>query len=81
MTISPTPEQERKIQEALRAGLIDSPEQLLDLGLEQVAENQALQTSKQSAAEAIDRAANFGERHGLSLAGLKMKDLINEGRR
>ncbi len=34
-----------------------------------------------SAAEAAERLANFGKRHRLSLRGLKIKDLINEGRR
>jgi hypothetical protein len=33
-----------------------------------------------SAAEAAGRLASFGRRHGLSLRGLKIKDLINEGR-
>jgi hypothetical protein len=31
--------------------------------------------------EAAERAATFGKRHKLSLQGLKIKDLINEGRR
>ena len=31
--------------------------------------------------ETIDRLATFGKRHRLSLAGIKVKDLINEGRR
>ena len=34
-----------------------------------------------SAAEAVERLARFGQRHRLSLRGLKIKDLINEGRR
>ena len=34
-----------------------------------------------STAEAADRLASFGKRHRLSLRGLKIKDLINEGRR
>jgi hypothetical protein len=34
-----------------------------------------------SAPEAAERLANFGRRHRLSLRGLKIKDLINEGRR
>jgi hypothetical protein len=43
-----------------------------------------------SAVEAVERLASFGKRHGLSLSlssrslpsrGLKIKDLINEGRR
>ena len=32
------------------------------------------------AAEAAERLASFGQRHRLSLRGLKIKDLINEGR-
>ena len=34
-----------------------------------------------SAPEVVGRLANFGRRHRLSLRGLKIKDLINEGRR
>jgi hypothetical protein len=37
--------------------------------------------STAEAAEAAERLANFGKRHRLSLRGLKIKDLINEGRR
>ena len=33
------------------------------------------------AAEAVERLSNFGRRHRLSLRDLKVKDLINEGRR
>ena len=32
------------------------------------------------AADAAERLASFGRRHRLSLRGLKIKDLINEGR-
>ena len=34
-----------------------------------------------SASDAVERLADFGKRHRLSLRGLKIKDLINEGRR
>jgi hypothetical protein len=37
--------------------------------------------SKNSVADAVERLASFGKRHRLSLRGLKIKDLINEGRR
>jgi hypothetical protein len=33
-----------------------------------------------SASEAMERLVSFGKRHRLSLRGLKIKDLINEGR-
>jgi hypothetical protein len=38
-------------------------------------------TGKRSVSDAAERLAGFGERHRLSLRGLKIKDLINEGRR
>lgn len=34
-----------------------------------------------SPSDAVERLANFGKRHELSLRGLKIRDLINEGRR
>lgn len=34
-----------------------------------------------AASDSAARLANFGQRHKLSLRGLKIKDLINEGRR
>lgn len=40
-----------------------------------------MSTENGSSAKAADRLATFGKRHGLSLRGLKIKDLINEGRR
>ena len=40
-----------------------------------------MMVNSSSAAEAVERLAGFGKRHGLSLRGLKIKDLINEGRR
>jgi hypothetical protein len=40
-----------------------------------------MSTRDGSATEAVERLANFGKRHKLSLRGLKVKDLINEGRR
>jgi hypothetical protein len=38
-------------------------------------------TLKTSVADATERPATFGKRHKLSLRGLKIKDLISEGRR
>jgi len=38
-------------------------------------------TQSGPSAERVERLANFGKLHGLSLHGLKIKDLINEGRR
>jgi len=40
-----------------------------------------MSTQDGSATEAADRLASFGKRHKLSLRGLKIKELIHEGRR
>ena len=40
-----------------------------------------MSTRDGSASEAADRIASFGKRHKLSLRGIKIKDLVNEGRR
>jgi hypothetical protein len=40
-----------------------------------------MSTQDASATEAAERLASFGRRHKLSLRGIKIKDLINEGRR
>lgn len=37
--------------------------------------------AKPPTADAAERLASFGKRHKLSLRGLRIKDLINEGRR
>lgn len=38
-------------------------------------------SAQRSVSDAVGRLASFGERHRLLLRGLKIKDLINEGRR
>ncbi len=48
--------------------------ELLKERMETVAANNSLP-------DVTDRLANFGKRHKLSLRGIKIKDLINEGRR
>jgi hypothetical protein len=40
-----------------------------------------MSTQNGSKGEAAERLASFGKRHKLSLGGLKVKDLINQGRR
>lgn len=44
-------------------------------------EKMGVTEAKDSVADAAERLANFGKRHRLSLRGLKIRDLINEGRR
>lgn len=78
MTIELKPEQEQMIQEALRSGRYRSIDEFLD---------EALSAWKKETAHAFDReraqaaAARIRElRKGVTLGGLKLKDLISEGR-
>lgn len=58
-----------------------SRKDLHDAGLENLRDRQVKRVEVRSAAEAAERLASFGKRHRLSLRGLKIKDLIHEGRR
>jgi hypothetical protein len=64
-----------------RKSTLRSRKDLLDAGLENLRDRQVKRVEVRSAAEAAERLASFGKRHRLSLGGLKIKDLINEGRR
>jgi hypothetical protein len=44
-------------------------------------ERMGASAEKVSVADAVERLATFGKRHKLSLRGLKIRELINEGRR
>lgn len=81
MTIILKPEQERLLIEAINSGLAHTPDEALDQALESLrlrlprdaeAENEA--------AAAARRLATFGKRHGLSLGGLTIKELLRESR-
>jgi hypothetical protein len=63
MTIHPRPDQELKIQEALRAGLIGSAEDVIDAGLEHLRERQspAATRSPQSLKEVFDAARGLAD--------------------
>jgi hypothetical protein len=77
--ISLRPEHEQLIAEAIQAGLIRTPEEAFEGALESL--RMRLQASQsRTAADAVERLASFGKRHGLTLDGLTVLDLIHEGR-
>jgi hypothetical protein len=72
---------EELIAEHLRSGLYHSPEEVVTRALETLAakEPPAVSTGTMSPAEAV---ADIRElRRGVTLGGLRIKDLINEGRK
>jgi hypothetical protein len=80
MTITLSPEHEQLISEAIRAGLIHTPNEAIDEALETLRQRLQARSTRPTPAEAAERLATFGKRHQLSLGGLSIKDLINEGR-
>jgi hypothetical protein len=81
MTIILRPEQEQLLREAISSGLAQSTDEALDQALDTLryrlpkpAEEAA------SVATVVQRLASFGKRHGLSLGGSTIKDLLHESR-
>jgi Arc/MetJ-type ribon-helix-helix transcriptional regulator len=83
MMVELKPEQERRIEELMRSGRFHSLDELLDQALEKVSAGEpSLDTTqeerKRRARNAVVHIREL--RKGLSLGGLKIKDLIEEGR-
>ena len=79
MTIELKPEQERRIQELMKSGRFHSVDEVVEKALETFS---PLDISRE---ERMERARVAGAhirelRKGLSLEGIKVKDLIEEGR-
>lgn len=79
-TIRLTPHGEALLQKQLANGSFRSPEEVVERALEKLAENSELASdSKRTPAEAV--AHIFEHRKGVRLDGLRIRDLIDEGRR
>ncbi len=82
MTIILTPEQERVLVDAIHSGLAHTTDEALDQALSALRERlpQQPKVVDESVAAATRRLATFGKRHGLSLGGLTIKELLRESR-
>ena len=78
MTIMLRPDQERAIQEAIEAGLIDSVDQLIDSALQALTRKGRCWQYRQ---EAVRRMQEFGQNHHLSLGETVTRKLLHEGHR
>jgi hypothetical protein len=84
MTITLRPEHERLVGEAISADLIGTPDEVADVGVETIRqrlESREVSIRQQEIEAAAECLRNFGEKHHLSLGGLTIKDLIDQGRR
>jgi hypothetical protein len=78
MTITLRPEQERVLMEAIHSGLANSPDEALDEALEALSVRLSEPQGDHSIAAAARRLGTFGKRHGLSLDGMTVKELLRE---
>jgi hypothetical protein len=82
MTIILKPEQEQVLIEAINSGLAGTRDEALDQALDALRERlpRADTSVDESVAAAARRLATFGKRHGLSLGGLTIKELLHQSR-
>jgi hypothetical protein len=82
MTITLKPEQEQVLIEAINSGLAHTADEALDQALEALRERlpQRQAPVDDSVAAAARRLATFGKRHGLSLGGITIKELLRQSR-
>jgi len=82
MTITLRPEQEMVLMKAIQSGLAQTPDEALDRALDALRLRLSRQGSAadDSVAAAVCRLATFGKRHGLSLGGMTVKELLPESR-
>jgi hypothetical protein len=81
MTIILRPEQEQLLREAIRSGLAQSTDEALDQALDALRDRMPKPAEEtESVATVARRLSSFGKRHGLSLGGSTIKDLLHESR-
>jgi hypothetical protein len=81
MTIILRPEQEQLLREAINSGLAQSTDEALDQALDTLRCRLPKPAEEaESTATVARRLASFGMRHGLTLGGSTIKDLLHESR-
>jgi hypothetical protein len=83
MTITPKPEQEQLIAEAIRAGLVQNAEEVLDIAVDTLRGRLETRTAVARSARqaAIQGMREFGDKYRLSLGEPITRDLLHEGHR
>ena len=83
MTINLKPEDTRIINQAIQAGLIHRPDEVVEVGVETLRNRLEARLSPGSSAreEAIQRMQEFGDKYRLGLGERITRDLLHEGHR
>jgi hypothetical protein len=76
MTVNLTPHAEELLQQLVHAG---SPEQVVEEALERLVAERGTAEKRMTPREAVDRIREL--RKGVTLGGISVKELINEGRK
>ena len=81
MSIILKPEQEQVLQEAIKSGLAHTADEALDQAIDSLRQRIPHEAPVDPAiAAAARRLGTFGKRHGLSLGGMTIKELLRESR-
>ena len=80
MTIILKPEQEEVLIQAINSGLAHTTDEAFDQALDALRARLPHQPADESVAAAARRLGTFGKRHGLSLGGMTIKELLGESR-
>jgi Arc/MetJ-type ribon-helix-helix transcriptional regulator len=78
MTITLTPDQEKAIRQAIKAGVVRSVDEFIDAALEALPHGEQISSSRH---EAVMRMQEFGEKYHLSLGEPITRKLLHEGHR
>ena len=81
MTIILRPEQEQPLREAISSGLAHTPDKALDQALDALRCRLPKPSPENESTGAVARRlSSFGKRHGMSLGGSTMKELLHESK-
>ena len=78
MTITLTPDQEKAIRDAIKAGLVESVDEFIETAIEALPHTEEIAPSRE---EAVRRMREFGERYRLSLGEPVTRKLLHEEHR
>jgi hypothetical protein len=80
VTITLNPEQEKVLLDAINSGLARTADEALDQAFDGLRVRLREHASEEESVAAVRRLATFGTRHGLSLGGSTVKELLSESR-
>jgi Arc/MetJ-type ribon-helix-helix transcriptional regulator len=70
---------EKLVEQQLRAGRYHSAEEIVARALEALAEKDSLDCTPSERRQAVLDMLEFADKHGFTLGGLRVRDLIHEG--